>query len=142
MKITDEEIKFKLTKQFTPIKGKFEDLINKYELESANLFCWVPHEVSSIVQLGWEDGLVEDMEHFLADTIPPGKWTKHDEPGTPFEKNFYQHAKAKVIGNISITLLVTDGKLYLGKYQDLYFFSPVYKEIPDQMIYCRILKLD
>ena len=53
------------------------------KLKNANIVCWVPHEVSSLVQIGWEEGLIKDLEKFLGDIAPPGRWTEHDEPGTP-----------------------------------------------------------
>ena len=142
MKTVDREINLSLKKQFTSLKNHFEELIKEENLKDANIFCWVPHEVSSLVQIGWEDGLIEDLEKFLEDTAPAGKWTKHDEPGTPFGKNFYHHIRTKLIGSVSMNFIVKDGKLYLGKYQDIYFYSPVYKDIPEQKVFCRILKLE
>lgn len=141
MEYIDKEIDLKLSKQFTSVKDVFENLIKDEGLIDANLVCWVPHEVSSLIQVGWEDGLLEDLESFLSDTAPANKWKQHDKPDTPFRYNFFEHIRGKLVGNVSLTLIVKDGKLYIGKYQDLYFYSPVYKHIPDQKIFCRILKL-
>lgn len=141
MKYIDREINLKLTKKFTSVKSVFENIIREEKLIDANLVCWVPHEVGSLVQIGWENGLIEDLEAFLNDIAPKNKWTKHDEKGTPFRNNFFEHIRTKLVGNVSLTLIVKDKKLYLGKYQDLYFYSPAYKYIPDQKIFCRILKL-
>lgn len=140
MKFIDIEIELNLNKQFTSIKENLNQLIKKHNLTDANLVCWVPHEVSSLVQLGWEDGLIEDMEDFLNDSIPENKWKKHDEPNTPFRYNFFQHNRAKLIGNVSMTFIVKEKELYIGKYQDIYFYSPVFKDIPNQKIFCRILQ--
>ena len=142
METIDREINLHLEKQLTSLKGEFDKLIKEEKLKNANLVCWVPHEVSSLVQIGWEDGLVEDLEKFLEDVAPPGKWTKHDESGTPFRENFHEHIRTKLAGSVSMTLIVKDGKLYLGKYQDVYFYSPVYKNIPDQKLFCRVLNFD
>lgn len=141
MKYIDKELDLKLTKKFTSVKVMFEKLIKDEGLVDANIVCWVPHEVSSLIQMGWEDGLVEDLDKFLEDTAPENKWMNHDEPGTPFRYNFFEHIRSKIVGNVSMTLIVKDKKLYIGKYQDLYFYSPVYKHIPDQKIFCRVLKL-
>jgi len=142
MKFIDKELNLKLTKEFTSIKTILNSFIKDNNLNNANITCWVPHEVSSIVQIGWEDGLLDDLKDFLEDKAPKGKWLKHDEPGTSFRYNFYEHIRSKLVGNVSLTLIVKDGELYLGKYQDLYFYSPVFKEIPNQKIFCRILKFD
>lgn len=141
MEYIDKEINLKLTKQFTSVKNVFEKIINDEGLVDANIVCWMPHEVGSLIQIGWEDGLIEDLEDFFNDTAPKNKWIKHDEPNTPFRNNFFEHIRGKLVGNVSLTLIVKNGKLYIGKYQDLYFYSPVYMHIPDQKIFCRILKL-
>lgn len=141
MDYIDKEINLKLSKQFTSVKNLFENLIRVEKLIDANIVCWVPHEVSSLIQLGWEDWLLEDLESFLKDTAPANKWKQHDEPDTPFRYNFFEHIRSKLVGNVSLTLIVKDRKLHIWKYQDLYFYSPVYKHIPDQKIFCRILRL-
>ena len=138
-KIIDTEIKLHLNSEFTKVIPYFQDLIKQYKLKNANLVCWVPHEVSSLIQIGWEDGLLDDLKEFLVDVAPEGKWLHHDEPDTPFRHNFFEHIRTKLIGQVNMTLIVKDGRLYIGKYQDLYFYSPVYKHIPDQKIFCRIV---
>jgi len=142
MEYIDKEIKLELKKEFTSVKSVFESLVKELNVNNANIVCWVPHEVSSLVQIGWEDGLIEDLKDFLGDIALKGRWKKHDEPGTPFRYNFFEHIRNKLIGNNSITLIVKDGKLQIGEYQDLYFYSPVYKHKPKQRIFCRILKFD
>jgi len=142
MKVIDREIKLRLKKMLTSLKEEFEKIIKEENLKNANIVCWVPHEVASLIQIGWESGLLEDLEKFLSDIVPSGKWTKHDEPGTPFRKNFHEHIRTKLIGSVSMTFIVKEGELYLGKYQDIYFYSPIYKNKPEQKVFCRILNFD
>jgi secondary thiamine-phosphate synthase enzyme len=142
MEIIDQEINLELKKELTPVKSQFELLIKENNLNNANIVCWVPHDVSSLIQIGWEDGLINDLESFLNDTAPANKWLAHDEPDTPFRHNFHEHIRTKLVGNISMTLIVKDGQLYIGKYQDLYFYSPVFEHIPNQKIFCRIIKFN
>lgn len=141
MEYIDVEIQLNLKSEFTSIKEDLNRLIKDNSLLDANIVCWVPHEVGCLTQMGWEDGVVDDAKDFLNDIAPKDKYKKHDEPGTPFRYNFHQHIRTKVIGNVSMTLMVKDGDLVIGKYQDLYFYSPVYDNIPNQKIICRILKL-
>lgn len=140
MEIVDVVIKLQLKGEFTPFKNYLNKLIKRNCLDNANIVCWVPHEVSSIVQLGWENGLVEDVKDFLIDTAPPGKWKHHDEPGTAFRHNFFEHIRTKLVGDVSKTFLIKNGRLVLGKYQDLYFYSPVWKDVPNQKVNCRVMK--
>lgn len=142
MGFIDKVIKLKLKEEFTPLKSIFNNFIEENELDNANVVCWVPHEVASIVQIGWEDGLLDDLKDFLNDTAPKEKWKNHDEPGTPFRYNFHEHIRTKLVGNVSMTLIVKDKELYLGKFQELYFYSPVFEYIPNQKIFCRIMKFD
>lgn len=116
MTYLDREIYLELKQLFTSVKDKFEEIIKQESLNNVNLVCWVPHEVGSLVQIGWEDGLIEDMEQFLMDIAPFNKWIKHDEPGTNFKHNFFEHVRTKIVGNVSLTLIVKEGNLYLGKY--------------------------
>ncbi|NMB57101.1 YjbQ family protein [Candidatus Beckwithbacteria bacterium] len=139
MQIIDKEIDLNLEKVLTSVKEIFQELISQEKIKDGNLVLWVPHEVSSLIQIGWENGLTDDLINFLQDLAPEGKWTKHDEPNTPFRYNFFEHIRTKLIGTVSMTLIVKDGQLILGKYQDLYFYSPVYKAIPQQKIFCRML---
>jgi len=142
MKIVDQEIEFNLKEEFTEIVPIIKNMIKDEKLENANLYIFVPHEVSSIVPIGWEDGLIDDAKDFLKNTVPEGKYKNHDEPGTPWRYNFFEHMRAKVAGQNSITLLVKDGELYIGKYQNYYFYSPVWKTIPDQKMLVRIEKFE
>ena len=142
MEIKDEIIKLTLKEEFTPLQPYFKKLIEENQLVNANIVCWVPHEVASIVQIGWEDGLLDDIKEFLNDTAPKDTWKNHDEPGTPFRYNFHEHIRTKLVGNVSMTVIVKDGELYIGKYQDLYFYSPVYNHITEQNIFCRIMKFN
>ena len=142
MQIIDKEIILKLKQEFTPLKSIFKKFIQDNNLNNANLVCWVPHEVSSIVQIGWEEGLLEDLKDFLNEVCPSEKYKNHDEPNTVFRYNAHEHIQTKLIGDISKTFIVKDGELYIGKYQDLYFYSPVWQSIPNQKIFCRILKFD
>jgi thiamine phosphate synthase YjbQ (UPF0047 family) len=141
MKYIDTTIELELKSEFTSLKDLFSGLIHKHDLADANILCWVPHEVGCITQLGWESGVVDDARDMLETLVPEGKYLKHDEPGTPFRHNSHQHLRTKLVGTVSINLLVKDKELIIGKYQDIYYFSPVFDTIPEQRIICRILDL-
>lgn len=142
MRITDREIDFDLKDEFTDIVPIIKELIKNEGLVNANLYIFVPHEVSSIVPIGWESGLMDDIKDFLNDVVPEGKYKNHDEPDTPWRYNFFEHMRAKIAGQNSIMLLVKDSELYIGKYQNYYFYSPVWKTIPKQKMLVRIEKFE
>lgn len=141
MDFIDKEINLTLEKDFTPVKEILDSLIKENNLVNANIICFVPHEVSSLVWIWWESWLIDDLRDFLNDNIPEWKYLNHDEPGTPYRYNFFEHMRSKLIGNTSLTLIVKDSQIYMWKYQDLCFYSPVFKNIPNQKIFCRVLKL-
>lgn len=141
MLFIDKEINLNIEKEFTSVKPLFEALIKEQNLVNANIFCWLPHEVASLVFVGWEDGLIDDLKQFLDDAVPEDKYKHHDEPDTPFRYNSYEHFKTKLVGNTSVTLIVKEGKLYFGQYQDIYLYCPTFKDQPDKKIFCRILNL-
>ncbi|MFH1173895.1 MAG: YjbQ family protein [archaeon] len=140
MDIIDKEIVLDLKEEFTSVKTTIQNLITEHKINDANIVCWVSHEVGTLVQLGWEDGLIDDAKQFLTDIAPEGKYLHHDEPGTPFRYNFHQHIRTKLIGHPNMTLIVKNGELFIGQYQDIYFYSPVYREKPNQRIFCRIVQ--
>lgn len=58
MELIDKEIKLKLDQEFTSVKSRLEALVKEEGLNNANIVCWVPHEVSSLIQVGWEDAKI------------------------------------------------------------------------------------
>ncbi|HOZ37106.1 MAG TPA: YjbQ family protein [bacterium] len=139
MEYIDKEIDIKPEGELTKITGFFEDLIQSEDLVNANIFCWLPHEVSSLVLAEADPNFLADIKDYLAETIPAGKWVKHDEPNTPFRFNAHEHIRTKVIGHHSLTLLIKDAKIWWGKYQDLYLYNPVYRHKSNK-IFVRIMK--
>ena len=142
MNFKDIEIDLNLQEEFTEILPIIEKIIKDERLNNANMTIFIPHEVSSIVPIGWEDGLLEDLKNYLLDVVPSKKYKNHDEPNTPFRYNFDEHMRVKIAGTNSITFIIKDKSLYLGKYQNYYFYSPVYKNIPKQKMFIRIQLLD
>jgi len=140
MEIIDTEINLTLKSDFTSIIENLENLIKENNLINANIVCFVPHEVSSIIQIWWESWLIDDLRNFLKDVVPEWKWLNHDEPWTSFRYNFYEHMRSKLVWNVSITLIIKNWELLIWNYQDLYFYSPVFQNIPNQKIICRIMR--
>lgn len=141
MEFIDKEININPTDELTKLTEIFENIIQSEGLINANLFCWLPHEVASLVLAEADPNFLADIKDYLAETIPSGKWTKHDEPDTPFRYNAHEHLRTKVIGHHSMTLLVKDSKIWWGQYQDLYLYDPVYRQKPNKKIFVRIIKL-
>lgn len=141
MEILDIEMNFQLEKAFTPLRKELEKLVKEEGLSNANIVCWVPHEVASLVQLGLDEGLIEYAERFLENAAPE-KLTGYEESGAQFGKNFFEHIRAKLAGSVSMSFIVKDSKLYMGEDQDVYFYSPVYKQVPNQKMFLRIMKFD
>ncbi|MFH7882485.1 MAG: YjbQ family protein, partial [Candidatus Aenigmatarchaeota archaeon] len=137
-KIHEGYIEIENKEKFHSIVCEIKTLIKNNKIKKGKIELHLLHEVGSIVPLGWENVLKEDMEDFLNDILPAGKYIKHDEPETPFRKNFFQHAQTKLIGSPFFILQINDGKIVLGKYQDVCIFSPIFSEIPKFKIFYRI----
>ncbi|MCD6477133.1 MAG: YjbQ family protein [Candidatus Aenigmarchaeota archaeon] len=136
--IDEGEIEIEMKSELQGIKENLENIIKSKNVKNGKMECHLPHEVAAFIWLGWESGLKKDMLNFLKDILPAGKYKEHDEPGTPFRYNFYQHAQVKLVGEPTLILQIKDNKLYLGKYQDIMILEPVFKEIPKLKIFYRL----
>lgn len=136
--IEEGEIEIEMKSELQSIKEILQTFIESKKVKNGKLECHLLHEVAAFVWIGWESGLKEDMLDFVHDILPKDKYKKHDEPGTPYRYNFHQHGQAKLIGEPTLILQIKDGKIYIGKYQDIKLFEPVFKEIPKLKIFYRL----
>jgi len=142
MQYLDLETEIKTTKELTNIKQLLENLVKESGVSNGTLNCWVPHEVASIVQIEDDPNLKEDFLNFVTDIIPEKKWIKHDEPGTSFRFNAFNHFRTKLLGHFQIELIIRDKELVIGKYQGFFIYNPVFKDKLVIKLICRIIDLD
>ena len=111
-------MEFKTTKKYQVI-----DITNKIKEEIKNVkdglaLIYTPHATAAIViNESWDPEIGEDLLEALSNLIPEGKW-RHDR----VDNNAAAHIKAAILGP-SETVLIKDGGLVLGRWQNIFFIE-------------------
>jgi secondary thiamine-phosphate synthase enzyme len=85
------------------------------QVENGIMVLYVPHTTAAItINENTDSNLQADMLNTLDKLIPKNEAYKHKGG------NAYAHIKSSVIGQ-SISLIIEDGMLKLGKWQNIYF---------------------
>ena len=102
--------------QFVEITDPVREAITASGVKSGLCVVYCPHTTAAItVNENADPDVVHDMLLYLNRTIPK------DQPGFRHgEGNSDSHIKASLVGP-SVTLVVTDGDLVLGRWQGVYF---------------------
>ncbi len=102
--------------QFVEITDQVRDAITASGISSGLCVVYCPHTTAAItVNENADPDVVHDMLLYLNKTIPQNQ--------TGFrhaEENSDSHIKASLIGP-SVTLIVEDGEIVLGRWQGVYF---------------------
>lgn len=104
-------------------------LIQRHNLKNGFVICASDHTTSAIYVNHFEPGIMEDLNKYLSAEFPhnPAKY-KHNIWDNVF-KNADGHLKSMMMGK-SATVLVTEGKLHLGKFEDIIYAEFDYR--PDK----------
>lgn len=115
-----------MKKEFTLHSGKRQEVIDitqpveKIVAESGVkeglCLVYTPHATAGvIINENWDPNIGDDFLEALSSLIPRGKW-RHDS----VDGNGDAHIKAALVGP-SETMIISQGKLVLGKWQSLMF---------------------
>ena len=85
---------------------------------SVNIF--VPGSTGAITTIKYENGVLQDLQRFLDEIIPPGRKYEHDLAWG--DGNGHSHLRAAVLGP-SLTVPVKNGELILGTWQQIVFID-------------------
>ena len=105
------------------------NLIKENGIEHGFVICSSDHTTSSVYVNHFECGIMEDLHKHLCRQFPfsPNKY-KHNIWDREFA-NGAAHMKAMMLGK-SATVLISDGKLHLGKFEDVIYAEFDYR--PDK----------
>lgn len=130
--MTKFQVKTTARNQFVEITDQVRDAIAESGLESGLCVVYSPHTTAAItVNENADPDVVHDMLLHFGRTVPK------DQPGFRHsEGNSDSHIKASLVGP-SVTLIVDDGDLVLGRWQGVYFCEfdgPRTREVMVQVI--------
>lgn len=101
--------------EFIDITGVLAQMVEKSGIKEGVLFATVPHTTAGITLNENADPAVRaDIEKTLSRLVPDLADYAHAEG------NSAAHVKASLVGS-SVTLLISEGRLALGRWQGVYF---------------------
>ena len=113
--------------QIVDITDKVKEIVKKSEIKEGICYIYTGHATCAVmINENWDPNIMLDIIEMLNNAVPQGKW-KHDK----VDNNGAAHIKSSIIGPSEI-VPVKDGKLLLGKWQDIMladFNGPKEREI-------------
>lgn len=101
--------------EFVAMTEALDGVLEERGWKEGTLFVYCPHTTAAVtVNEGHDRGLLVDFERTLERMVPWNGGYRHEED------NAAAHVKAMLVGH-SLTLLVRDAKLELGRWQKVFF---------------------
>ncbi len=111
-------------KEAVEITGKVESLVKN--TKEGIIVLYVPHTTAGIVvNESYDPDVARDIMNKLSELIPHGDRYRH------VEGNADAHIQSSIVGS-SVTLIVKDGKLEMGRWQGVFFLEfdgPRHREV-------------
>ncbi len=119
MKTTTEYLWFNTTqkREYINITNKVKDVLAKSGINEGMVLVSAMHITAGVYVNDAESGLIQDIEEWLQKLAPEGPDYHHHRTG---ESNGDAHLKNLIIGH-EVIVPVTDGKLDLGPWQQIYY---------------------
>ncbi|HDP98020.1 MAG TPA: YjbQ family protein [bacterium] len=119
MRTTTEYVWFNTTRkrEFINITQQVADVLAKSQIQEGLALVSAMHITAGVYVNDAESGLIQDIEDWLQKLAPEGPDYRHHRTG---EANGDAHLKNLLIGH-QVIVPVTDGKLDLGPWQQIYY---------------------
>jgi secondary thiamine-phosphate synthase enzyme len=120
MKSYRKELWFQTTnrREFINITGEIENSLYESGIKEGLLLCNAMHITASVFINDDESGLLHDFEKWLEKLAPEKPYSQYMHNG--FEDNADAHLKRTIIGR-EVVVAVTDGKLDLGPWEQIFY---------------------
>ncbi len=120
MKSYRKELWFQTTnrREFINITGEIEDSLYESGIKEGLLLCNAMHITASVFINDDESGLLHDFEKWLEKLAPEKPYSQYMHNG--FEDNADAHLKRTIMGR-EVVVAVTDGKLDLGPWEQIFY---------------------
>ena len=111
-----ETVRTHARSEMIDVTSRVQKLVAKLQAEDGYVIVFVPHTTAAVtINENADPDVKSDMLKKLETLIP--KREPYYEHG---EGNSDSHVKTSLVGN-SVTVLIEDGKLVLGRWQGIYF---------------------
>lgn len=132
--------------QFVDLTDEVEKAVRTSGVQNGTVTVYSKHTTAAIRINEKESGFIQDFKDFIAKTLPPFDYYRHNDMNIRTEnldcdddrcaKNGHSHIGHMLLGT-SETIPVTDGKLALGRWQRIFLVelcSPRKREIIFQVL--------
>ena len=109
------------------ITDRVEAVVREATIMNGCVVAFSSHTTCSLVINEWEDGILEDLQHALADLFPRDRYYAHDDLARRTQnlvdderRNGHAHIAQILMGGSSHAILIDDGRLLLGRWQRLF----------------------
>ena len=111
-----ERIKTRQRSEIVDVTDAIRRLVRQNNIRDGMAICYVPHTTAAVtINENYDPDVKHDVLRKLDELIPKTEtYYQHDEG------NSDSHVKTSLVGN-SVTVLVEDGELVLGRWQGVYF---------------------
>ena len=121
MKSLTEKLVFNVPtrREYINITPQVEELVGRSEVMEGLVLCNAMHITASVYINDDESGLIEDYDEWLEQLAPhePVSKYRHNRTG---EDNADAHLKRQIMGR-EVTVAITDGKLDLGPWEQIFY---------------------
>ncbi|MCH7495182.1 MAG: YjbQ family protein [Candidatus Marinimicrobia bacterium] len=121
MKSLTEKLVFNVPtrREYINITPQVEELVERSEVMEGLVLCNAMHITASVYINDDESGLIEDYDEWLEQLAPhePVSKYRHNRTG---EDNADAHLKRQIMGR-EVTVAITDGKLDLGPWEQIFY---------------------
>ena len=117
MNMQSEKISVRTSRQdeFIDITDKVQRIVDKHKIEHGICFVFVPHTTAGItINENADPSVTKDILRHTKEMVPEKKEYLH------LEGNADAHIKGSLFGS-SLTIFISNGKLFLGRWQGVYF---------------------
>jgi len=94
------------------------EAVRQTGLRDGTVTIFVPGATGAVTTLEFEPGVVRDVQEMLDTIVPPDKHYQHND--NLDDGNGHSHVRAGLVGP-SLTVPFVDGRLTLGRYQNIVF---------------------
>jgi secondary thiamine-phosphate synthase enzyme len=105
-------------REFINITGEIENSLYESGIKEGLLLCNAMHITASVFINDDESGLLHDFEKWLEKLAPEKPYSQYMHNG--FEDNADAHLKRTIMGR-EVVVAVTDGKLDLGPWEQIFY---------------------
>ena len=115
-KLQTESVKTHARSEMIDVTARVQNLVTKHGVMDGYVIVYVPHTTAAVtINENADPDVKSDMLKKLETLIP-----KREPYYEHAEGNSDSHVKTSLVGN-SVTVLIEDGELVLGRWQGIYF---------------------